>query len=105
VAAADEKCVETRQTNVPQVTRRATPSALTSAAAAMRQRQRLVSAARPLQLAARLVAPAVRAAHRLRLRPRADDPAVAVPVSDQPLRMRNTRCDAGHVERPPAGYD
>lgn len=52
----------------------------------MGQRQRSVFAARPLQLAARLVAAAVRAAHRLALCPRADDPAVTVPVADQPLR-------------------
>lgn len=58
----------------------------TSAAAAGRQRQGLVSAARPLQLAGALVAPPIRAAHRLHLRPRADDPTVTVSVSDQPLQ-------------------
>lgn len=51
----------------------------------MGERQRPVFAARPLQLAAVLVAPPIGAAHGLRLCPRADNAAVAIPVPDQPL--------------------
>lgn len=59
---------------------------LTSAPPTVRQRQGFLFAARPLQLAGAVVAPPVRAAHRLRLCPCTDDPAVAVSVSDQPLQ-------------------
>ena len=59
---------------------------LTSTAAAVCECQSFIFAARSLQLAARLVAPPVRAAHRLPLRPRADHPTVTVPVPDQPLQ-------------------
>lgn len=64
---------------------RLTPPAHTSAAPSVGERQRPVFAARPLQLTAILVAPPIRAAHGLHLRPRADSAAVAVPVPDQPL--------------------
>ena len=56
----------------------------------MRQRQGFVFAACPLQLTGALVAPPVRAAHRLHLCPCAGDPAVAVSVSDQPLQREPT---------------
>lgn len=62
-----------------------TSSPPTSAASPVGERQRPVFAARPLQLAAVLVAPPIGAAHGLRLCPRADDAAVAIPVPDQPL--------------------
>ena len=54
----------------------------------MCQRQCFIFAARLLQFTAALVVPPVRAAHGLQLRPRADDPTVAVPVSDQPLQRQ-----------------
>lgn len=52
----------------------------------MGQREGLVFAARPLQLAARLVAPPIGPADRLPLRPGADDPTVTVSVPDEPLQ-------------------
>lgn len=61
-------------------------SVLTSTPAAVCQCQRFILAARPLQLTAGLIAPPVRAAHRLPLRPWADDPTVTVSVSNQPLQ-------------------
>lgn len=62
---------------------------LTSTPATVSQCQCLIFAARPLQLAAGLIAPPVWAAHRLPLCSWADDPTVTVSVSNQPLQ-RNT---------------
>lgn len=61
---------------------------LTSAAAAVRQHQGSVFAARPLQLAGAVVAPPIGATHGLHLRPCADEPTVTVSVSNQPLQRQ-----------------
>lgn len=61
----------------------------------MSQSEGLVLAARPLQLAACLVAPPIRPADGLPLRPRADDPTVTVSVPNEPLQEQ----EAGQTVR------